>query len=76
VVNGETSVNEVLEIEDRGHGISNASLEHIMSGRSVAGVGIAGMRERIEQLGGRLEITSGNHGTTVRARVPLVTERV
>jgi signal transduction histidine kinase len=64
----------VLEIEDRGHGISNTSLEHIMSGGGVAGVGIAGMRERIEQLGGHLEITSDDRGTMVRARVPLVAE--
>jgi signal transduction histidine kinase len=35
-------------------------------------VGIAGMSERMEQLGGRLEITSGDQGTTVRARLPLV----
>jgi PAS domain S-box-containing protein len=62
----------VLEIEDRGHGIPQASLEHIMSGGGVVGVGIPGMGERIKQLGGRLEITSGEHGTTVRARLPLV----
>jgi two-component system NarL family sensor kinase len=62
----------VLEIDDRGHGIPKASLEHIMSGGGVLGVGIAGMSERIEQLGGRLEITSGDHGTTVRAQLPLV----
>jgi PAS domain S-box-containing protein len=64
----------VLDIEDRGHGIPNASLEHIMSGGGVAGVGIAGMSERMEKLGGRLEITSGEHGTTVRARLPLQTD--
>jgi two-component system, NarL family, sensor kinase len=62
----------VLEIEDRGHGIPNASLKHIMSGAGVLGVGVAGMSERVEQLGGRLEITSGDHGTTVRVRLPLV----
>jgi two-component system, NarL family, sensor kinase len=62
----------VLEIEDRGQGIPSASLKHIMSGGGVVGVGIAAMRERIEQLGGRFEITSGDHGTTVHARVPLV----
>ena len=50
----------VLEIDDRGHGIPKASLEHITSGGGVVGVGIAGMSERIEQLGGRLEITSGD----------------
>jgi two-component system NarL family sensor kinase len=55
----------VLEIEDRGHGISKALLKHITSRRGGVGVGIAGMSERIEQLGGRLEITSSDHGTTV-----------
>jgi two-component system, NarL family, sensor kinase len=64
----------VLEIEDRGHGISKASRDHIMRGGGVAGVGIASIRERIEQRGGHLEITSDDHGTTVRARVPLVKE--
>jgi signal transduction histidine kinase len=61
----------VLEIEDRGQGIPRASLKGITSKGGVVGVGIAGMSERIEQLGGRLEITSGDHGTTVRARLPL-----
>jgi PAS domain S-box-containing protein len=62
----------VLAIEDTGHGIPNASLKHIMSGGGAVGVGIAGMSERIEQLGGRLEIASSDHGTTVRARLPLM----
>lgn len=62
----------VLEIDDPGHGIPNASLEHIMRGGGVAGVGIAGMSERMKQLGGSLEITSGDQGTTVRARLWLV----
>ena len=61
----------VLEIEDRGHGIPHSSLKRIMSGGGVVGVGIAGMRERIEQLGGRLDIQSGDRGTTVRVRLPL-----
>jgi two-component system, NarL family, sensor kinase len=60
-----------LEIEDRGQGIPNASLKRILGGAGVAGVGVAGMSERVEQLGGRLEITSGDHGTTVRVRLPL-----
>ena len=62
----------VLAIEDRGHGIPKASLKHIMSGGGAVGVGIASMCERIEQLDGRLEIKSGDHGTTVCARLPLV----
>jgi two-component system NarL family sensor kinase len=62
----------VLAIEDRGRGIPNASLTQIMRGEGGVGVGIAGMHERIEQLGGTLEITSGDHGTIVRARLPLM----
>jgi signal transduction histidine kinase len=65
----------VLEIEDRGHGIPTASLEHIASGGGAVGVGIASMSGRIEQLGGRLEITSRDRGTTgtaVRVWLPLV----
>jgi two-component system NarL family sensor kinase len=64
----------VLEIQDLGHGIPSASLEQIRSGRGGLGVGIAGMCERIEQLGGRLEIESDDHGTTIRARLPLADE--
>ena len=37
---------------------------------SKVGVGIAGMRERIRQLGGRFTIESGAKGVTVRAIVP------
>jgi signal transduction histidine kinase len=61
-----------LEIEDRGHGIPRASLEQITSGGGGAGVGIAGMSERTKELGGRLEVTSSDHGTTVRVSLPLV----
>src|SRR5688572_7048598 len=64
----------VLEISDRGIGIPEASLRRIRSGGGIVGVGIAGMSERVEQLGGSLQITSsdqGTTGTTVRIQVPL-----
>jgi len=35
------------------------------------GVGIPGMRARLQQLGGRLEIRSGPSGTTIHAAVPV-----
>jgi PAS domain S-box-containing protein len=62
----------VLEVADRGHGIPEPLREHIR--RGVVGVGIAGMSERIEQAGGRLEIESNDRGTTVRVRLPLGAE--
>jgi two-component system NarL family sensor kinase len=64
----------VLEIEDWGHGISKAILERITNGGGVVGVGIAGTSQRIEQLGGRLEIESKDSGTRVRVRLPLASE--
>jgi signal transduction histidine kinase len=39
--------------------------------RPLLGVGIIGMRRRLHQLGGRLEIDSTTHGTTITAIVPL-----
>jgi signal transduction histidine kinase len=59
-----------LAIEDRGHGIPSETLDQITSGG--VGVGVAGMSDRIEELGGRLEVTSSGNGTTVRVQVPLV----
>ncbi len=61
----------VLEVKDQGHGASPGVLTN--AGQNVArvGVGVAGMRERLRQLGGRLEIESGHLGTTVRAIIPV-----
>ncbi|GAC1505677.1 MAG: hypothetical protein NVS1B11_03840 [Terriglobales bacterium] len=56
-----------VEIRDRGKGIPQ-QLSSNLSGR--AGVGIRGMRERIRQLGGTLEIRSDGTGTTVAAVLP------
>jgi signal transduction histidine kinase len=39
---------------------------------TVLGVGISGMRQRLLQLGGRLDIESSNNGTTVTAVLPFV----
>jgi len=40
--------------------------------RAEAGVGLAGMRERVSELGGRLEIFSDGQGTVVSVHVPVV----
>jgi len=61
----------ILEIQDAGRGIPADRLAQINTGRGEMGVGIAGMRERLHQLKGRLEIESSPKGTTMRAMVPL-----
>ena len=55
-----------LDVRDDGHGIPGfARIEMTDDVVSLLGVGIAGMRERVRQLGGRLEISSGDDGTVV-----------
>lgn len=53
-----------VTIADHGRGL-RGGLEKNES--RVTGVGIAGMRERLEQLGGSLHVRSDGHGTTVYA---------
>jgi PAS domain S-box-containing protein len=63
--------NEIqLTIADEGKGISTAGTEGQKGGRKL-GVGIAGMRERVLQLGGCFEIAAGNPGTVIKAVFPL-----
>jgi signal transduction histidine kinase len=66
-----TTEDLTLEVEDSGHGMPPERLEQLPAGGGVLGVGVAGMRERLQQLGGTLDIESGANGTVVRARVPL-----
>ncbi|PYU26578.1 MAG: hypothetical protein DMG32_09650 [Acidobacteria bacterium] len=60
----------VLEVEDEGRGISAGGLSDIASGATL-GVGVRGMRERIKDFGGELEILSSGRGTKVRAIIPI-----
>jgi signal transduction histidine kinase len=63
-----TSEGVLLEIEDNGKGMSAEQLSRV-EGAATLGVGIAGMRERVRQLGGSFEIQSGSGGTRVRVTV-------
>ena len=58
-----------LDIRDQGKGMSPARLAEIQSGRS--GVGIGGMRERLRQFEGTMNIESDSSGTRVFATIPL-----
>ena len=54
-----------LEVRDRG--TAHAGPMVILH----AGIGITGMRERLRDLSGELQISSDGTGTRVRARIPL-----
>ena len=62
----------VLEVKDDGRGMPAEFVDrvHHRLGGAV-GVGIMGMQARASRVGGRLEIHSDQHGTTVRALVPV-----
>jgi signal transduction histidine kinase len=61
--------NVVLAIRDYGTGIPLITLEKFRAA-GVSGVGLAGMRERIRELGGTLDIDSDANGTCIRAVLP------
>lgn len=56
-----------MSVADRGSGMPPESARE----GAALGVGIAGMRERVQQLGGTLSIRSGPQGTTVEAAIPI-----
>jgi PAS domain S-box-containing protein len=60
----------VVQVRDDGKGIPREKLDLIESGQG--GIGFAGMRERLRQLGGTLEIQSTDAGTVVHAILNLV----
>ncbi|WP_262298919.1 sensor histidine kinase [Microvirga sesbaniae] len=57
----------VVRIRDNGHGMAGPNGAE---GRIRLGVGVTGMRARLEQFGGDLRITTGPGGTSVVAVVP------
>ena len=59
-----------VEVEDRGKGIPPEKQFELAS-TGTPGVGIRGMRERLRQLGGSLDIHSNGKGTLIMARLPL-----
>lgn len=61
----------IAEICDEGRGIPEETLQGFHDGTRLPGVGIAGMRERIRDMGGHFEVRSGVTGTTIAVRMPL-----
>jgi signal transduction histidine kinase len=60
-----------VEIRDEGHGFPPEVLTGFHSGTRLLGVGIAGMRERIRELGGRFDVRSHSNGASIHVRLQL-----
>ncbi len=59
-----------LQVRDNGSGIPKDRLQDLLEG-SGAGVGLAGMRERLRETGGNLEIQSDKGGTSINVAIPI-----
>jgi len=55
--------------------IPSGVLERFQKTGQETGVGLSEMRERVNELGGRLEISSEDHGILVSVTVPISTNR-
>jgi signal transduction histidine kinase len=61
----------VLTVKDFGRGVPEELLAVFRANGTNSGVGLAGMRERIRELGGQLEIHSTGTGTLISVSMPL-----
>jgi Signal transduction histidine kinase len=59
----------VVTVSDEGQGMPDGVLDRSLRTKTV-GIGITGMRERVKQLGGSLEIEASGNGTKVKATFP------
>src|SRR5216110_70619 len=65
-----------MEVKDYGRGIPPEELQRLQEPSSIGSVGLAGMRERVHELAGRLDIRSDHCGTVVSVTIPVpCTER-
>jgi signal transduction histidine kinase len=60
-----------LSIRDQGKGIPPSTLEPFRRSGTNVGVGLAGIRERIKELGGKLDIQSSSSGTLLTVVIPI-----
>src|SRR5215813_661185 len=64
-----------LRVADFGRGIPRNLLDDFAADNSRSGVGLAGMRERVFELGGRFDVKSDKRGTEVVIVLPLEERR-
>jgi signal transduction histidine kinase len=63
--------NVILAVTDFGKGMAPEALRRFRGNGMSMGVGLSGMRERLADLDGQLDIRSDASGTTVLATIPL-----
>jgi PAS domain S-box-containing protein len=66
----------VVRVIDHGRGLAKRASRVAGNGHRHVGMGLAGMRERVNLVNGRLDIRSGKSGTTVTAVIPVRGKRV
>jgi signal transduction histidine kinase len=64
--------NLILQVRDYGKGMPREMLANFLSAGTNVGVGLAGMRERVREQGGRSDIRSDKTGTTITVTMPVV----
>lgn len=62
----------ILQVRDYGRGIPTELINGLGDSVRHSGVGLAGMRERLNELNGRLEIQPADPGTRLLAIIPLL----
>lgn len=60
-----------LQVQDYGNGMAPETLRQLHEGAGKTGIGVAGMRERVRELGGYMTIHSDSHGTLLTVVLPL-----
>ena len=63
-----------LYVRDYGRGIPPVTLENFRTKGTHVGVGLSGMKERVRELNGDLEIESDHTGTSIVVRLPLTVQ--
>jgi len=61
----------ILDVRDYGRGMPQELLQRFQEVGTGGGVGLAGMKERISELGGRVEISAADPGTVVTVSMPV-----
>jgi signal transduction histidine kinase len=60
-----------MRVRDQGVGIPAEALERFQADGTQVGVGLAGMRQRMQEQNGTFSLSSDSHGTTISVQLPV-----